>query len=122
MRITVPALPAEDSAEFPSEPCPVCHDTGVMRWQQPTSGPASQFVLREMEHPCVNGCGEVWTLPAAERDQAVDAPTEPTELPATRETYPEGRLIGHADDVPEAYVDFVRRFVHDRGLRWGNER
>src|SRR5215472_9294111 len=105
MRIIVPALPAEDSAEFPSEPCPVCNDTGVMRWRQPTKGPDGQFILREMEHPCVNGCGETWTLPAAERALVVDAPTQPSELPATRQTYPESRIIGPADSAPEEYVD-----------------
>lgn len=55
------------SARYPSE-CPMCRGEGVLRWQQPFP----DGVLRELEHPCPNGCGPGWRHPAARDDQVIE--------------------------------------------------
>lgn len=63
-----------DLAKRAGVPCPLCADTGVMRWMQPNMDCTE---LREMVHPCVNGCGDTWRHPAAERDAVVEDGAEP---------------------------------------------
>jgi hypothetical protein len=58
-----------DLQKHQGQACPLCADTGVMRWMQPNMECTE---LREMTHPCVNGCGESWRHPAAEKDLVID--------------------------------------------------
>jgi hypothetical protein len=113
---TMPVPDAEDSARSQSEECPVCHDTGVMRWQQPSLGPNGETVLREMEHPCVNGCEGDWKYPAAETSAVVNSPDD---LPDIRESGPVARVRGQADEANEIGTDFIVEFVRSRGFKWG---
>ena len=50
----------------------MCRGEGMLRWQQPFP----DGVLRELEHPCPNGCGPGWRHPAAENDQVIDGDPE----------------------------------------------
>src|SRR5438128_525884 len=64
-----PAPRAVDSATSPPErECPLCDGTGVMRWTQM----CPDGVLRELEHPCVDGCSGYWKHPAAQAGRVVE--------------------------------------------------
>lgn len=116
----MPVRPVEGSDKSrPNEECPICHDTGVMRWTQHAAGPNGEPVAREMEHPCVNGCGGVWKQPAAESSNVVDAPDD---LPAGREHLPSTRARGLADEANAIGTDFIVEFVKSRGLQWGESK
>lgn len=66
--------PVADLVRSPSgSDCPDCDGTGVMRWQQPTPDGHGATILREMEHPCPQGCGGEWKQPHAEHGRVVDA-------------------------------------------------
>ncbi|MGX7824524.1 hypothetical protein ACTG9Q_05490 [Actinokineospora sp. 24-640] len=64
--------------------CPVCADTGLMRWQQPVPGPDGRWDLREATHPCTCAAARaagLWRHPAAERHHVVDAPATEVDAP-----------------------------------------
>jgi hypothetical protein len=68
--------PAVASATFlPDGKCDLCAGSGVIRWMQPDEN----GVLRELEHPCIRGCGGWLKHPDAERSRVVDV-LDPTEL------------------------------------------
>jgi hypothetical protein len=46
-----------------------------MTWQQPVAGVDGRWSLRQLEHPCVNGCSGWWQLPAAEHGGMLDPST-----------------------------------------------
>ena len=83
--------------------CPMCGGEGVLRWRQP----CADGVLRELEHPCPNGCGGQWRHPAARRDQVI-TPDDDEELPARRR--------GRADEVNDLGGDFVGRALEAWGF------
>jgi hypothetical protein len=56
-------------------PCDLCGGTGEMVWQQPVPGPDG-YVLRQVSHPCTNGCSGWWKLPAAERSDVIGWTTQ----------------------------------------------
>lgn len=66
----------EELAKSPGSDCPDCEGTGVMRWQQPEPDGSGGMILRDMEHPCIRGCGGHWKQPAAERHLVVDTPSD----------------------------------------------
>lgn len=94
----------------------MCHGQGVMRWQQPSRGPDGQFLLREMEHPCVNGCGDRWKHPAGEASVVIDCPSG---LPAEQEGLPSTRQKGLVDEANGIGAEFITNFVRSQGFRWG---
>src|SRR5882724_4631766 len=98
---TIVGLVAE-SARSPSE-CPMCQGAGVLRWRQPFP----EGVLRDLEHPCPNGCGGQWKHPAAEDDQVIDPADE--DRPA--------RARGCADEVNGMGGDFVGRVLEAWGFK-----
>ncbi|PRY42260.1 hypothetical protein CLV43_10490 [Umezawaea tangerina] len=61
--------PAEGSAKS-RPPCDLCGGTGEMTWLQPEPEDGG-YVLREVGHPCTNGCSGWWRVPAAERGDSV---------------------------------------------------
>jgi hypothetical protein len=65
-----PPVPQEaDSALSPPEQeCDLCHGHGYFRWTQM----CTDGVLRELQHPCIHGCGGWWKQPAARSDEVVD--------------------------------------------------
>lgn len=113
----MPAEIAEDSGRSQPDECPVCHDTGTMRWRQPACGTDGSLVLWDMEHPCVNGCGATWKCPAAERDLTVDAP-DPRHPAETAGPTP-AQVIGVAGEANALGTDFIVQFVQSRGFDWG---
>jgi hypothetical protein len=50
----------------------MCQGAGVLRWRQPFP----DGVLRDLEHPCPNGCGTEWKQPAAQEGQVIDPDCE----------------------------------------------
>jgi hypothetical protein len=83
----------------------MCQGEGVLRWRQPFP----DGVLREVEHPCPNGCGAVWKHPAAEDGQVIDPDDE--DRPA--------RARGHADEVNDLGGPFVSRALEAWGFTDG---
>ncbi|HEX7662597.1 MAG TPA: hypothetical protein VF444_24290 [Pseudonocardiaceae bacterium] len=53
----------------------------MIRWIQPVPQDDGSFLMREMEHPCTEGCGGWWRQPAAESGNVVElidsGPIEP---------------------------------------------
>lgn len=90
------------SARYPSE-CPMCRGEGVLRWRQPFP----DGVLRDLEHPCPNGCGDTWRHPAAEDDKVIGDQSD---------TRP-ARRRGHADEVNDISGDFVGRVLEAWGFK-----
>lgn len=82
----------------------MCQGQGVLRWRQPFP----DGVLRDLEHPCPNGCGASWTLPAAEEHLVVD--------PDVTGCAP-GRCRGQADEVNDLGGDFVGRALEAWGFK-----
>lgn len=81
----------------------MCQGAGVLRWRQPFP----DGVLRDLEHPCPNGCGDSWKLPAAEQGQVMD-PDLGEELPQRRR--------GRVDEVNGLSGDFVGRALDAWGF------
>jgi hypothetical protein len=81
----------------------MCQGEGVLRWRQPFP----DGVLRDLEHPCPNGCGDSWKLPAAEEDQVVD--------PSGEERLQ--RRPGRTDEVNNLGGDFVGRALEAWGFK-----
>lgn len=91
------------SARYPSE-CPMCRGEGMLRWQQPFP----DGVLRELEHPCPNGCGAGWRHPAAENGQVIEA-GEDDDRPV--------RAKGRADEANAMGGPFVGRALEAWGFK-----
>jgi hypothetical protein len=63
------ATRAPDPATSRPEPdCELCHGQGYFRWTQM----CLDGVLRELEHPCIHGCGGELAHPADRSYQVVD--------------------------------------------------
>jgi hypothetical protein len=82
----------------------MCQGEGVLRWRQPFP----DGVLRDLEHPCPNGCGDTWTLPAAEEHQVIAPESGADAVPRRR---------GRADEVNDLSGDFVGRALEVWGFR-----
>ncbi|MEV4318403.1 hypothetical protein [Actinocrispum sp. NPDC049592] len=82
----------------------MCGGEGVLRWRQP----CPDGVLREMEHPCPNGCGTSWKLPAAQQDKVIAA-ADQDELPERRR--------GRADEANTLGGEFVGRALRAWGFQ-----
>ncbi|MEU6643150.1 hypothetical protein ABZ863_11425 [Saccharomonospora sp. NPDC046836] len=96
---------AEGSGKSPSDAsgdCALCRGSGTLSWQQPQSG--SQ-VLRTVEMPCPNGCGESWKHPHAERDRVVELPDDTPD-----------RVTGNAGEANRIGADFIRRALQNWGF------
>jgi hypothetical protein len=81
----------------------MCLGEGALRWLQPFP----DGVLRELEHPCPNGCGEVWKHPVAENGQ-VTGWEDDEDRPV--------RARGRADEVNELGGQFVGRALEAWGF------
>ncbi|MDX8143160.1 hypothetical protein SK854_13615 [Lentzea sp. BCCO 10_0061] len=53
-------------------PCELCDDTGVMTWLQPVPNADGTLTMKQMNHPCVNGCSGWFKLPVRETSNVVD--------------------------------------------------
>lgn len=93
---------AEGSGKSPSSgDCGLCEGSGTLAWQQPQpSG-----ILRTMEMPCPNGCGEYWKHPHAERDRVVE---QPDDSPA--------RAEGNTGEANRIGADFIRNALENWGF------
>jgi hypothetical protein len=80
----------------------MCQGKGVLRWRQL----CPDGVLRELEHPCPNGCGSSWKQPAAEEGQVIDPDDEDRPV----------RARGRADEVNNLGGDFVGRALEAWGF------
>ncbi|WP_235038987.1 hypothetical protein [Kibdelosporangium aridum] len=95
-------MPVAVSARYPSE-CPMCQGAGVLRWQQP----CPDGVLRELEHPCPNGCGDGWRHPNAENNQVIEVVADHGgELEQAEDDRP-SRRIGRVDQANTLGGEFV---------------
>ena len=87
----------------------MCWGEGVLRWRQP----CPDGVLRDLEHPCPNGCGPGWRLPSAENCQVIDPG-----LDSAADDDRPVRAPGRADQVNQ----LGGAFVADALETWGFER
>jgi hypothetical protein len=81
----------------------MCAGAGVLRWRQPFP----DGVLRDLEHPCPNGCGDQWKHPAADEDQVIDPQNEDRPV----------RARGRTDEVNGMGGDFVGRALEAWGFK-----
>ncbi|WP_312024882.1 hypothetical protein [Kibdelosporangium aridum] len=71
----------------------------MLRWQQP----CPDGVLRELEHPCPNGCGDGWHHPDAENDQVIEV----LDGELVEDDDRPGRRLGRADQANTVGGEFV---------------
>lgn len=88
----------------------MCGGEGVLRWRQPFP----DGVLRELEHPCPNGCGTAWKHPVAQEDQVIgDDRVGAGRIGDARPA----RRRGNSDEVNEVGGDFVGRALEAWGFK-----
>lgn len=81
--------------------CALCEGSGTLAWEQPQpSG-----ILRTIEMPCPNGCGEYWKHPHAERDRVVE---QRADSPV--------RVEGNTDEANRIGADFIRHALETWGF------
>jgi hypothetical protein len=81
----------------------MCEGAGVLRWRQPFP----DGVLRDLEHPCPNGCGAGWKHPAGANQQVVTSGDD-EEVPVRRR--------GRAAEANDLGGDFVGRVLKAWGF------
>jgi hypothetical protein len=86
----------------------MCRGEGVLRWRQP----CPDGVLRDLEHPCPNGCGPGWRHPAGAKDQVIDPDAAENGLPGSPV-----RRRGRADQANELGGEFVSGTLETWGFK-----
>jgi hypothetical protein len=67
---------ARSPGELPGTDCRLCDGTGDIVWTQPVPVSGS-YELREMRHPCINGCSGWWHPRSAEQERVVESINAP---------------------------------------------